>query len=217
MNIILIGPQGSGKGTQAQRLAQKYHLSIIEMGGILRDIAQQNHPRSQLINSLINNKGKLLPDGIVLEILIEHLSKIQIKKGFLFDGYPRSIKQFLLLENYLADHNQFIHLAVYLDISDQIGISRLSNRLICQRCGRVYNTETTPPPSPNTCQCNGELIHRQDDQPSAIATRLKIYHHDTQPILNLLKEKGILYRIDASQEPDKIFLQIKQIIDKKRL
>ena len=217
MNIILIGPQGSGKGTQSQKLVQKYNLTSIEMGSILRNIARQEHPRAQLINSLVNDKGKLLPDGIVLEILVEHLQKIDLGNGLIFDGYPRSVKQFILLENHLAEQNQYLHLAIYLDITDKTGIERLSNRITCQKCGRVYNLKTNPPPSPHNCACGGQLYQRPDDQPAAIKTRLKLYHQDTKPILNLLEEKGIFYRIDATQTPETVFNDIAKIIDKHHL
>lgn len=215
MNIILFGPQGSGKGTQAELIAKKYKLTTVEMGGILRDKIAEKNDRSKLINSLINQKGKLLPDGIVIELVKEFLANYKSKKGYIFDGYPRNIKQFILLEDTLAEMDQFIHLAIYLDIPDKISIERLSNRFICSKCGNIYNSITNPPPQKKTCKCGGKLTKREDDQPAAIKTRLSLFHEATEPLLKHLEDKHILERIDATPSPQSIFNQVTSIIDEK--
>lgn len=217
MNIILIGPQGAGKGTQASLLEKKYHLQTIEMGAILREKAQERTDRGKLINHLINEKGKLLPDGIVIEIVKEHLKNNSHQHGYLFDGYPRNTKQFILLEDTLLEQDQYINLAIYLDITDQVGIERLSNRRICQKCHKIYNLKTDPPPQKNTCSCGGKLYQREDDQPEAIKTRLNIFHQVTVPLLEVLKTKRILFKVDASASPKEIHQEIINYITKHQL
>ncbi len=214
---MLIGPQGSGKGTQAEFLVKEYDLTIIEMGRVLRTTAEEDSERGRLINDLINQKGELLPDGVVFDIFIEHVQQIDWREGLIFDGFPRTVEQFNLLENYLADQDKFINLGIYLEISDETAIARLSNRVICTVCGQIYNLKTNPPPSPDTCTCGGKLIRREDDQPEAIKTRLGLFHQVTEPLLKILNEKGVLFKIDGSQSPEEVFSLMKKEIERKRL
>jgi len=217
MNIILIGPQGSGKGTQARLLLTNYQLKHIEMGEILREEAKEPTKRGQLINTLINERGKLLPNGIVFEIFKEINQQQPTPPGYLFDGYPRTVSQFNLLEDYLVEKNQFIHLAIYLTISEQTAIDRLSNRVICIKCKKLYNLKTNPPPPDHICECGGKIIRRPDDEPEIIKERMQLFEHSTQPVVNLLREKGILFTVDASQAIDAIFNEIKSEISRKNL
>ncbi len=218
MNLILIGPAGSGKGTQAELLVQEYQLAAIEVGGLLRKTAQEQTERGRLINDLINRKGELLPDGITFEIVEEYIKGINWQNGLLFDGYPRSVKQFEMLEDYLVNRNQFLHLGIHLEITEQTAIERLGDRRICQNCGRIYNTVTLKSIEIDKCNdCGGKLIRRPDDHPEAIKLRLKMYQETTQPVLTLMRSKGILAQIDASKPITEVFADIKQALIQKGL
>jgi len=217
MNLILIGPQGSGKGTQGELLTKTYNLTLIEMGSVIRKAAIEPTYRGKLLNSWVNQKGKLLPDGIVFGIFTNYLERLGVYNGLILDGYPRSVKQFSLLEDYFANRGQIIDLAICLDIPIELTIKRLTNRLVCTRCGEIYNLETNPPPKDSLCKCGGKLTKRIDDQPEAIKTRLEYFHQITQPLLTILDEKGILVQIDGSHEAGEVFRLIQKVLVRKGL
>ena len=211
MNIIILGPQGSGKGTQAKLLVDKLGLYNFESGDFLREVAKSN----SMIDRLINQKGVLLPDGVVFSLVSEFLEqKIPTRDNILFDGYPRSIKQYDLLKDWLSESGTKINFSIFIDIREKESISRLSARRICIKCGNVYNLITNPPPS-RGCECGGELIQRSDDSESAIAERLKEYKKTTHPLIELLKKEKILIKVDGEKPIDKIFADIMAKIENK--
>lgn len=195
MNILLIGPQGSGKGTQAEILLKTLNLSYVEMGGMLREAAKTN----QAIDELMS-KGKLIPDNISLSLVIDKIEKeIPEKDNILFDGFPRSVVQYEMLSKWLLDSGKRIDLAILIDISDEESVKRLSARRKCAVCGKIWNLATSPkPPAFDKCECGEKLIQRKDDTPEAIKTRLDAYHTTTDKLVELLDEKGILLRIDGT-------------------
>jgi adenylate kinase len=196
MNIILLGPQGSGKGTQAKFLAEKLGLFYIEMGGILREAAKVN-PQ---IDEMINKKGQLVPDGLTLSILKSKLEKEKLDlTNLLFDGFPRSVAQYQLLKEWFTQKGVKIDKAILLEISEEETIRRLSARRICPKCGNVYNLVTTPKPINGKCACGGELIQRKDDFPEAIKTRLSLYNQVTFPLVEVMEKEGILVRVKGER------------------
>jgi adenylate kinase len=211
--LILIGPQASGKGTQAKLLAKKLKAIHLETGSLFRQEAERPTPRGRLINKF-TDLGVLVPDGIVIETVHSFIEQNGFDKSYVIDGYLRSIPQYKALKKFLKKHQQKIDLALYLDLDDQTAIKRLSSRLNCPKCGNIYNSVTNPPPQPNTCECGGKLFTRDDDQPAAVKTRLAAYHKSTEPLLDEFKKDGILARIDASLPIDQVFEQIiKQLPD----
>ncbi len=205
MNILLIGPQGSGKGTQADKLSQHYHLHHIEAGALIRDQAHQHSQKAEIIDHLANKKGILLPDGIVIDMIIDQLDHIGYD-NLLFDGFPRTLSQYQSLKDILDHHP--LDAAIYLDIPDDVAINRLSARLVCTTCHTSFNSQTEPDRS--TCDQGHQLTKRPDDQPQAIKSRLDSFHQSTQPILHQLEQDGILIKIDGQPNVDQIFDQIKQ-------
>ncbi len=200
MNIILLGPQGSGKGTQAKFLAEKLGLFYIEMGGILREAAKVN-PQ---IDEMINKKGELVPDDLTLSILKNKLGKEKPDlTNLLFDGFPRSLIQYQLLKDWFSEKGVKIDKVILLEISEKETIRRLSARRICPKCGSVYNLVTNPPPG-GECACGGELIQREDDFPEAIKTRLSLYHQVTSPLVEAMEKEGILIRVNGERPIDVI-------------
>jgi adenylate kinase len=197
MNILLIGPQGSGKGTQAKFLAQKYGLFYVEIGGLLRDAARANPE----IDKLINVEGKLVPDDLAFDIV---KNKIEVaapgKDGILLDGFPRTINQYEMIDSWLKNFGKKIDLVILIDVPEDVSIERLSGRRQCTKCGKIWNLVTSPrPPTENTCECGGQLIQRKDDTPEAIRERLKVYQQTTGKLVELLQEKELLIKIDGKK------------------
>jgi len=209
MNLILVGPQGSGKGAQAERLKREFNLAYLSTGEILRELAKQDSPKGREVNKIINKEGKIVSDQFTIDLVEETLEKIDWKGGLLFDGYPRGLVQFEALDRYFIDKGQKIDKVIYLEISDQTAIKRLSSRRICEQCGAVYNLVTDPSKSFGICdKCGGKLIQRVDDTLQVIKRRLAEYHRLTEPIIAAARRKGILIEIDAEPPIEIVFKSI---------
>ncbi len=205
MNIIILGPQGSGKGTQARLLAQKFKLFYLESGEFLREIAKTNKE----VDEIINVRGKLLPDEEVFSLIKNYLeTKVPGRDGILFDGYPRSITQYELLKEWLMEKGQKVNKVFFLDISEQESIRRLSARRVCDRDGKVWNLITNPPPVPNKCSCGGNLIQRPDDKPEIIKERLAQYREITEPLVAILEKENLLTKINGERPIEIIFADL---------
>ncbi len=198
VKILFIGPQGSGKGTQAKIISEELKILHISTGDLFREITGKL--REELDSYM--NKGQLVPDELVIRILKERISKPDCKNGFILDGYPRNLNQANLLDNIAK-----IDKVILIDISDELAIERISSRISCKKCGAVYNLITNPPKRKDICdKCQEELYRRADDNPDAVKKRLETYHKETEPILE--KYKNILITIDGNQEIDKISMDI---------
>ena len=208
MNIIILGPQGSGKGTQARLLSQKLGLFYFESGDFLRERARVD----SRIDEIINKKGELLPDEETFTLVRDFLKeKTQNLDGLLLDGYPRSLKQYQFLKDWLTDEGKKIDLAIFLNISDAEGVRRLSARVVCPRCATVYNLITNPPPG-GKCKCGGVPVQRSDDRALAIKKRLERYHETTSPLIEVLKKDGILVEVDGERPIEVILNDLEKIV-----
>jgi len=208
MNIIILGPQASGKGTQAKLLSEKLGLFFFESGDFWREKAKSD-PR---IDEMINKKGELVPDTEVIASTRQYLKeKSPSLNNLLLDGYPRSLKQYQLLVDWLKGEGKKIDLAILLKISDQEAVRRLSARVVCEKCGTVYNLITNPPPG-GKCQCGGNLTQRPDDRPEAIEKRLQIYHATTAPLIEVFKKDGILVEVDGERPIETISDDLLKIV-----
>jgi adenylate kinase len=205
VNIILLGPQGSGKGTQAEKLAQEFGLLHFEAGGLMRELAK-THPD---IEEIVNKRGALMPDDQIFAFVKEYLEKANRFDGLIFDGYPRSKYQYELIEQFLASKGKRIDMVIAIEIPEQDTIKRLSARRMDPVTGHIYNLITNPPAEGTDIS---KLIHREDDTPEAIKTRLAAYRSYTEPMIAMFKEKGILHEIDGTQSIDAIYNQIKPLI-----
>lgn len=208
MNLIILGPQGSGKGTQAKLLKENLGLFYLEVGEILRKKAQENTLLGQKIDKLLN-KGLLIPQWIIRKILLSSLSKKNLKQGIIFDGSPRTLSQAEFLDRQLTRRKSSIQKVIFLRIPKEISIARLSSRRICPKCKKIYNLITLPPKKEGICDaCHVKLVIRADETPEAIEKRLQLYRQKTTPLLKYYREKGILLEIDGILPIKKVYQQI---------
>ncbi len=210
MNIIILGPQGSGKGTQAKKLSDKLGLTIAEAGRLIRK-ASESDPK---ISEIINQKGQLIPAEDAFRLITTFLEEKDAKAvNFLLDGYPRSIRQYELLKEWLLKKNTKIDLVIFLNISEEETVKRLSARRVCEECGTNYNLITNPPLNEG-CECGGKLIQREDDKSEAINKRLAEYKKRTEPVIDIYRKEGILEEVDGERPIEVIFEDILKRIEK---
>jgi adenylate kinase len=207
MNIIFLGPQGSGKGTQAELLAHKFGLNQIEMGEILRSIASSDNKYAKPVRDAMT-KGQLVPDEFFRLVLWDHINKCDHSRGFIFDGFPRNLIQYGQLKDMLMRFGMKVDRVILIDIREEETIRRLSARRTCRKCGRVYNLITNPPKNDGKCSCGGELYQRDDDTPEATRTRLTTYREMTTPVIEEAKKDGALLEINGEKPIEEIHREI---------
>ena len=188
MKAIIFGPPGSGKGTYASRLRAKLGVDVIAMGDIFREIMKEDSPLGKKVKQYVE-KGLLVPDDVVIEVLKQRLAKSSSKKGFILDGFPRTLEQANALDKIVA-----IDVVIKLTVPDSIIIERLSTRRICKSCGEVYNVRYLKPKVEGVCdKCGGQLYQRPDDTAKVIKDRIQVYEQQTQQILQHYKEKKVQF------------------------
>lgn len=207
MNIILFGPPGSGKGTQASKLSAFYHIPHISTGNILREQVNLKTKLGIEASKYIN-EGSLVPDNILIEIIKKRIECSDCHNGYILDGYPRTIEQAESLNKMTISIDNKIDFVFNINVKTEEIINRLSGRIVCL-CGRSYHKVLNPPKKENICdECNKTLFFRDDDNIESIKNRLKIYKNQTEPIIKYYEKKNILYNIDGSQTINKIFSSI---------
>lgn len=188
MKAIIFGPPGSGKGTYASRLRAKLGVDVIAMGDIFREIMKEDSPLGKKVKQYVE-KGLLVPDDVVIEVLKQRLAKSSSKKGFILDGFPRTLEQANALDKIVA-----IDVVIKLTVPDSIIIERLSTRRICKSCGEVYNVRYLKPKVEGVCdKCGGQLYQRPDDTAKVIKDRIQVYEQQTQQILQHYKKKKVRF------------------------
>jgi adenylate kinase len=197
MRLVFLGPPGSGKGTQADIVSKKYGIPRISTGDILREAIEQSTDLGNEARQYVE-RGKLVPDDIVLSLVEERTGKEDCREGFILDGFPRTLVQAEGLEEILAGRDQRLDTVVFIDVSDDAIIARLSRRRVCSGCGTPYNLDSDPPREEGTCDgCGGNLEPRVDDAPGTVKTRLEIYRRDTLPLVEHYRSDGVLTRVDG--------------------
>jgi len=205
MKLILIGPQGCGKGTQAKMLKENYNLAHISTGDIFRENIKNSTELGKLAKSYID-KGELVPDEVTINMVKERLSKDDCKEGYILDGFPRNVSQAEKLSEIVEIDN-----VVLIQVDDEESVSRISNRRTCPTCGRIYNLITLPPKNEGVCDDDGtKLVQRDDDMPEAIKKRLEIYHSQTKPIVEYYQKQGKVLEINGMQDINLVFEEIKK-------
>lgn len=204
MNIILLGPQGSGKGTQAALLNTRIGVVQVASGDVLRAAIQSASPLGLKAKSYYD-VGELVPDDIVVGLLIESIDQVPAGTDVLLDGFPRTVAQAQALDAALAERGSAIDKVVELRLPLDVAKERLSGRLVCRTCGAVYNEQTRPPRVPGVCDIDGgPLYQRADDYPEAIEKRLKIWERENEALVGYYESRGILERVDAQGSPEDV-------------
>ena len=197
MRLLLIGPPGVGKGTQAKFLIDHLTIPQISTGDMLRENVRNKTTLGNEAQTYMQN-GKLVPDAVILNMMQNRLEEQDCSKGYILDGFPRTIPQADGLDILLKSLNQHLDCAVVMEIADSLIINRLSNRRSCKECNQVFNLLYAPPQQAGKCnKCNGDLFLREDDVPDTIQNRLNIYHQQTEPVIEYYKKIGIVEIIDA--------------------
>ena len=211
MKIILLGAPGSGKGTQGELLTKTYGFPRISTGDLLRDAVSRKTPLGQQVKAIME-RGDLVADDLVVKMVEERITETDCADGYILDGFPRTINQARMMEDIDRNHQEIV---IEICLSDDVVVDRLSARRICSRCGRIYNLLGQKPVTRNVCDaCSGDLIQREDDKPEVIQDRLKVYHEQTEPLINHYKLKSNYFEVDGEGRIEDIFIRVRGIIDK---
>jgi len=214
MRVILLGPPGAGKGTQSKRLAQEMNLLHVSAGDLLRENVAIGTEVGQQAKGYMD-KGALVPDELVIKMIAGRIIQDDANKGFILDGFPRTIKQAESLDKLLQERSLKIDFAIYLDTSEGIIIQRLSGRLVCSKCQANFHNKNMPPKQEMICDhCGGSLYQRSDDNAQTIKKRLDVYKDDSSPLIRYYEAKGILKRIDADRDAEPVLEEIVLLLKK---
>ncbi|MBM7573071.1 adenylate kinase [Aquibacillus albus] len=208
MNLILMGLPGAGKGTQAEKIVEKYKIPHISTGDMFRLAIKEGTELGAKAKSFMD-KGELVPDEVTIGIVRERISKDDCANGFLLDGFPRTVAQAEALENLLNEMNQQVDSVIHVDVPKDMLVQRLTGRRICPTCGATYHVIYNPPKQEGICDKDGaELIQRDDDKPETVTKRLEVNIEQTEPMLDFYRNKGYLFTINGDQEINKVFQDI---------
>jgi adenylate kinase len=214
MYLVLLGPPGAGKGTQAKRLAEKLGLPHISTGDILRQNVKLDTDLGKQAKGIME-KGLLVPDDLVAKMLDERFNNPDIKKGFILDGYPRTLPQAYALDKILAAKGLAVDLVVYLDTSDQVIIKRLTGRLVCSKCGANFHTINMPPKVKGLCDsCQSSLYQRSDDNEITVRKRLEVYKQEVASLIDYYKKAKKLHSLNADLGAEVVLSQIVELSSK---
>ncbi|PEA54605.1 adenylate kinase [Bacillus pseudomycoides] len=212
MNLILMGLPGAGKGTQAEKIVAKYNIPHISTGDMFRAAMKDETELGLQAKSFID-KGALVPDEVTIGIVRERLSQEDCVKGFLLDGFPRTVAQASALEEIMKDLGKKINYVLNINVDSGLLLKRLTGRRICKECGATYHLEFNPPAKEGVCdKCGGELYQRSDDNEETVANRLEVNIKQTKPLLDFYEELGYLKSINGEQDIDKVFADIDLLI-----
>lgn len=204
-HLLLLGPPGAGKGTQSANIAEAYGVSHVTTGDALR--ANKDMETDHGTPRKYMESGELVPDPVVNEIVAEALSEAD---GYVLDGYPRNEEQ----ADYLADITE-LDVACLLSVGEDVIVERLTGRRVCENCGTNYHVEFSPPEEEGVCdECGGELMQRDDDSEDTVKERLRVYHENTEPVVEYYRERGVLKEVDGEGSPDEVWTDLQSTIDR---
>jgi adenylate kinase len=211
-NIILVGPPGAGKGTQAILLRDKMDLNYISTGDLFRFNLNNSTTLGKKAQQYMST-GELVPDSITINMLAEELNSLGIDKGFILDGFPRTLPQAESLDAFMENLSIELDTVLFFDVPNDELVLRLSSRYTCRECQAPNMLNSSKTSEVPTCsQCNGELYQREDDTPSAIERRLEVYDQETKPIINFYETKGILHTIDSLGKVEEVFSKVMEVV-----
>ncbi|MCR5441640.1 MAG: adenylate kinase [Lachnospiraceae bacterium] len=213
MKIIMLGAPGAGKGTQAKMIAEKYSIPHVSTGDIFRANIKNGTELGKQAKEYMD-AGKLVPDELTVKILLDRVAQDDCKNGYVLDGFPRTIPQAEVLEDALNKLGDKIDYAVNVDVPDENIVRRMSGRRACLKCGATYHIEHIPPKQEGICDtCGSELVLRDDDKPETVLNRLKVYHDQTQPLIDFYTERNVLKTVDGTRDMKDVFADIISILE----
>jgi adenylate kinase len=217
MRMILLGPPGAGKGTQARRLSEKYGIVTISTGDLFRArVKDPNDPLGQEIRSILDS-GKLVPDEITVRMLAERMEQPDCRKGFILDGFPRNVAQAEVLEKMLKEKGMVLDAVIQMEVDDEKLVERIAGRFTCGACGEGYHDTFKPAKAADTCDAcgaQGKFARRSDDNAETVRSRLEAYHTQTAPILPFYRGRGMLKTVDGMADMDAVTGQIEAVLAK---
>ncbi len=217
LNLVLLGPPGAGKGTQAERLVEDFGLPYYATGIILREAVADETELGKKAKERMD-AGELVPDELISEVIAERFDSGEADEGFLLDGFPRTVGQAEMLDRLLDNRGRSLTAVLLIEAPDEEVVRRLSGRRTCAKGGHVYHVEFDPPKTDGICDQDGSrLIQRDDDKPETVRNRLAVYHEQTEPLVELYEEKSLLRRFDGTRSPDEVHDRIRATLAAKRL
>jgi adenylate kinase len=217
LNLVLLGPPGSGKGTQGERLQEDLRLPYYATGDILRAAVREETELGRTAKQYMD-AGDLVPDEVIVGVIVEALESAEARDGFILDGFPRTTPQAEALDAKLAELERGVNAVLLIDVSDEEVIRRLGGRRTCEAGGHVFHVDFNPPQQEGVCDIDGsELIVRDDDKPEVIRKRLDTYHEKTEPLVGYYDSRSVLRRIAGEQDPDEVEAEIRRTLATLRL
>lgn len=215
MRIILMGPPGVGKGTQAKKISAVYDIPQISTGDILREAIVNDTQLGRQAKQYMD-AGRLVPDDVILDLMEDTLASDKCKQGFILDGFPRTVAQAEGLDNLLNKLDITLDAVLVLDVNEDVIVNRLSNRRSCPECGAIYNLQTNPPENDEKCDnCGTDLIQRSDDMPETIKNRLQVYREETEPVIHFYEQYDLIETVDGEGSVSEVWKRVHSALSQK--
>ena len=212
MKIVLLGPPGAGKGTQAKSISNRYSIPHISTGDIFRKNISEGTPLGIEAKSYID-KGQLVPDEVTINMVKDRLTWEDCKNGYLLDGFPRTVAQAEALEGFLADRNEKLDTALSIEVPSSFILERMTGRRVCPSCGASYHVKFNPPTKAGVCDvCGSDIVQRKDDTEETVSERLEVYERQTQPLIDFYNNKNLLSTVDGTKAINEVFESICSIL-----
>ncbi len=213
MNLIFMGPPGAGKGTQAEIFRERHGIPHISTGDILRQAVREGTAVGRLAQAYMQ-RGDLVPDDVMQEIVQKRLAEPDAAAGFILDGYPRTLPQADALDRLLAQSDQRLDAVVFFEIREEVLLRRLTGRWVCPTCGAIYHLDYKPPKTPGRCDLDGtELIQRRDDEPETVLHRLEVFHQWTAPLVDHYRHQGLFLTVNAEGNVEDVYARIREFVE----
>lgn len=213
LRLVFLGPPGTGKGTQARRLAESHRLVALSSGDVLRAEIERDSEIGRKAAQYVRS-GTLVPDEVICEVMLAAIDRLEVGRGFILDGFPRTVPQAEALDEGLRQRGLSLDAVLLFELDDAAVLERIVNRRICKNCGATYNVKFLPPRVEGVCDvCGGPLVQRVDDREEVVRTRLATYREQTEPLVAYYEGRGLLRRVDAGQRAEEVEAAISRLID----